>query len=451
MSSCYHFIGIGGIGMSALARILLQKGLRVRGSDNTHSLIIQELQDLGAEIFLGHNSFNVLPESIVVYSSDIKKDNPEMIAAEQYHLKMLHRSELLRELMKECCPLLVTGTHGKTTTSSLLSHVLIQAGLCPTFAVGGVLKNYATNSRFENGQYFIAEADESDGSFLAYPSYGAIVTNIDLDHLNYWQTESFLVEGFQKFCNKVSSPQLLIWCKDDDRLSQMKLSGISYGFSIHANAQLKDFHQDGFFLSFSLSWDEKEYKNIQVSLIGKHNALNAASVFIMAVQLGVAESVIRNALKNFEGVGRRADKVGQLGSVCFYDDYGHHPTEIKATLLAFKQSHPQRRLITVFQPHRFTRTKDCMDDFPDAFSSADVVILTDIYAAGEHPIDGIDSERIYTKIIEKNIAGQVYYMKKTAIDAFLFPFLKENDVVVTMGAGDITKFGSSFIQKFMHS
>jgi UDP-N-acetylmuramate--alanine ligase len=451
MSSCYHFIGVGGIGMSALARILLQKGLKVRGSDNTHSQIIQELKDLGAEIFLGHDFSHVLPESIVVYSSDIKRDNPEMLAAEEYHLKMLHRSELLRDVMSGFCPLLVTGTHGKTTTSSLLSHVLMQGGVNPTFAVGGMIKNYATNSRFENGKYFVAEADESDGSFLAYPSYGAIVTNIDLDHLNYWQTESSLVEGFQKFCKQVSNPQLLIWCSDDDRLSQMQLPGVSYGFSINANARLKDFHQDGFFLSFSLCWNGMEYKNIEVSLIGKHNALNAAAVFIMAIQIGVAETAVRDAFKNFEGVGRRADKVGQLGSVCFYDDYGHHPTEIKATLLAFKQSHPQRRLITVFQPHRYTRTKDCMDEFPDAFSSADVVILTDIYAAGEPPIEGIDSEKVYTKIINRNIAGQVYYMKKTAIDAFLFPFLKDNDVVVTMGAGDITKFGTSFIQKFMNS
>lgn len=446
MIQTYHFIGIGGIGMSALARILLQQGIAVQGSDSASSKITKELESIGAKIFLGQARDQVAESCTVIYSTDIAQENPEFIQAKEMGLTLLHRSELLANLMKSSLPLLVTGTHGKTTTSSLLAHVLSTIGWDPTFAIGGIVKNISANSKLGKGKYFVAEADESDGSFLAYPCFGAIITNIDLDHLNHWGSESSLIDGFKQFAHQVRSQDHLLWCRDDERLISLQLPGISYGFSMGSDVRITEFTQKGLVSVFSIDWKGEYYTNIEVPLIGQHNALNAAAVFALVLSLGASAEEVRQAMKTFQGVGRRADKIGDSSGIAFYDDYGHHPTEIKATLAAFKQSHPGNRLVTVFQPHRYSRTKDCLLEFADSFHDTDIVVLTDIYSAGESPIEGIDTEAVYTQVSSKKEDG-VYYLRKDALVEFLSGFLQEKDVVVTMGAGDITKYGPYVIEK----
>jgi len=446
MDQSYHFIGIGGIGMSALAKILLQKGSLVSGSDNSQSVITEGLNQLGALIQHGHNSSNIKSSAVVVYSTDIKEDNPEIIRAKELGLKIIHRSELMRLLMQDKKSLLVTGTHGKTTTSSLLSYTLAALDHQPTFAVGGLIKNFGSNSNFGKGDYFIAEADESDGSFLAYPAYGAIITNIDLDHLNFWKTEQALIDGFKLFAENVENKNLLFWCKDDQRMNSLDLKGLSYGFDESADFRIYDFFQKGLLSEFSIEWNNKRYEKIIVPLIGKHNALNAAAVFALCLQLGANEEELKSVFTTFKGISRRADYLGSLLNIHVYDDYGHHPTEIQATLAAFKEAFPANRLVCLFQPHRFSRTKDCFEQFVSAFDIADVLILTDIYSAGESPIEGVDSFNIYERICQRNL-NHVYYIRKNSLIEFLKGFVRENDVVLTMGAGDITKSGSELLSK----
>lgn len=446
MEEVYHFIGIGGIGMSALARILLEQGKLVQGSDSASTKITKELEKLGAKIYLGHAKDQLPSSAVVVYSTDIKEENPEYAAAKEGKLPLLHRSEMLAELMRSYQPLLVTGTHGKTTTTSLLAHTIKSLGWDPAFAIGGILKKEGANSGSGLGKYFIAEADESDGSFLAYPSFGAIITNIDLDHLSHWKSEEALIAGFKEFASKVACKDHLFWYKEDVRLSKLQLPGVSYGFSLDADVRIIEFAQKGFSTCFSFVWKGVHYKEVEVPLIGQHNALNATAVFALALSLGGIESEIRRALKSFQGVGRRADKIGEKRSIAFFDDYGHHPTEIKTTLAAFKQSHPENRLVTVFQPHRYTRTRDCLEEFADAFTDADIVVLTDIYSAGEEPLEGVDGEAVYYKVLNRKKEG-VYYLRKDALVEFLTGFLQEKDVVVTMGAGDITKYGPYVLER----
>ena len=439
-----HFIGIGGIGMSALARILLQRNRPVSGSDERSSAITESLQKEGAKIAIGHSAAAIVGDERVIYSTDIAHDNVEFQEAKRKGCTLMHRSDLLKELMDIHSPLLISGTHGKTTTSSLLAHVLIQARLDPAFAIGGIVKSLLTNGRHGKGDYFVAEADESDGSFLKYHGYGAIITNIDNDHLNYWKTTEALVKGFKTFAQQVISQDHLLWCCDDETLSNLKLPGISYGFSEKADALIENFRQMGWKTFFDLKLDGKTYSEIELSLIGAHNVLNASAVFALARRLGVSEEDIRSALSTFQGVGRRADKKGEINSISVYDDYGHHPTEIFATLRALKQASGHKRLVVVFQPHRYTRTRDCLHEFSEAFESADVLVLTDIYSAGEPTIEGITSDAVVKKISEKR---NVHYVPRQALLSYLVKFLQPNDILVTMGAGDVTKVGPEVLEK----
>ncbi len=440
----YHFIGIGGIGMSALANILLQKGIKVTGSDVASSFVTDQLQTQGAEIFIGHARQNIHPSTVVVYSSDIKEENPEVRQAKLHDMPFLHRSELLHQLMCGYSPLLVTGTHGKTTTSSLLAHLLIDAGLDPTYAVGGIVRSLNSNGGYGTGPYFVAEADESDGSFLNYAPFGAIITNIDNDHLAYWNTLDSLVAGFKKFANLVQSPQHLIWCGDDEVLRSLKLKGFSYGFKEDNDLQIKNFYQAGWKNIFDISFEGIEYSEIEIPLIGGHNVLNAAAVFGLGIKIGIPEDRIRKAFACFKGVNRRAELKGECRGIAIFDDYAHHPTEIFATSRAIKQAIGQKRLVIAFQPHRYTRTQDCLNEFGPAFERADILILTDIYAAREAPIKGITNEVLLAKIQEK--VFDVRYIPRPQLPSFLANFLQQDDVLVTMGAGDITKVGPEVLQ-----
>jgi UDP-N-acetylmuramate--alanine ligase len=435
----YHFIGIGGIGMSALARILLQKGHAVHGSDLASSYVTEGLKKAGAKIVAGHAQENVTPPMTVIYGTDVRGDNPEFQAAQTKKLPILHRADLLAELLQDQKPLLVTGTHGKTTTSALLAHLLLHAGEDPSYAVGGVVLNMDSNGSHGKGEYFVAEADESDGSFLKYGGYGAIITNIENDHLNYWKTEEALIAGFAKFAATITDH--LVWCADDAHLQHMNLPGTSYGFSEHADLKIETWRQEGWKLIFDLAYLGKNYRDITIPLIGKHNVANAAAVFGLGLLLGLEEKKIRNAFEVFQGVKRRMEKRGEKRAVQIFDDYGHHPTEIRVTLDAIKAAIGERRLVVAFQPHRYTRTRDCFHDFRTALKSADVLVMADIYPARETPIEGITGEALFCTL------GHGHFVPRDQMADFLASVLRPHDVLVTMGAGDITQLASEVLAK----
>lgn len=442
-----HFIGIGGIGMSALAFIALQKGFAVSGSDLSTSPIIEKLKEEGASIYRGHDARIIKEDMTVVFTTDIlKKNNPEFEKAKKLRIPLLHRSELLCRFFQGKKPLLVAGSHGKTTTTSLLSHVLASAGKDPAIAVGGVVASLKTNGKWGEGEYFVAEADESDGTFLKYSGFGAILTNIGGDHLSFWKAQEALHLGFKNFAKQISSKDHLFWCRDNAELMSANIEGVSYGFSKPAELLIENFEQKGWSLVFDLEFRGKRFEKIEVPLIGHHNGSNAASVFGLLIALGIPEDQIRKGFETFEGVGRRAEKKGIIHNIYVCDDYAHHPTEIETTLRGFRKASENRRLIVVFQPHRYTRTKECFEIFPKAFLEPDAVILTDIYSAGETPIEGISIHNLH-KAIQAGREKPVYYSSSESLLSFLEDFVKPGDFVVTMGAGDITKMGPKLLEK----
>ena len=449
MKTQYHFIGIGGIGMSALARILLSKGEKVSGSDLSFSPIVQELKELGAEIFIGHSPQNIKGASVVIYTTDITFNNPEYLEAKAQKISVLHRSELLAELMEGYAPLLVTGTHGKTTTSSLLAHMLCKCDMDPSYAIGGIVRSLGSNAKYGKGMYFTAEADESDGTFLRYPCFGAIITNLDNDHMDFWKTGEDLQKAFKQFARQVGSFHHLFWCKDDIRLDALHLSGYSYGFSEDADLVIENFQQIGWKNYYDLAFEGNHYREIEIPLVGAHNVLNSAAVFGLGLKLDLPEKQIRKALCSFEGVGRRLEKKGAYESIDIFDDYAHHPTEIFATLRAIKAATHGRRLVVMFQPHRYSRTQDCMEEFPEAFDYADELILTDIYEPKKENIRPISSEDLLKKIQKKGTIS-CRYVKKEELVEYSMKFLKKEDVLVTMGAGDITQFGPKILEALKH-
>ncbi|MBA2369194.1 MAG: UDP-N-acetylmuramate--L-alanine ligase [Candidatus Protochlamydia sp.] len=438
MSEHYHFIGIGGIGMSGLAKLLLDRNVSVSGSDIATNLIIEQLAYSGAAIYKGHAYQNISPGATVVYSTDIKTENSEYQASIELGCPIIHRSDLLAHLIKDRRSLAVTGTHGKTTTSALLCAVLMEANLSPSFAVGGIISQFQTNARSGKGDLFVFEADESDGSFLKYSPACAIITNIDNDHLNAYEGSiENLKEAFSTFIGQVSSP-LIFWCGDDPYLKKMGCPGQSYGFEPQCDWKICSVKQEGFCQIFDLEWQGKRFSNIHLNLIGRHNILNATAVFSLAYALEVPEESIRQAFVSFKGVSRRCETKGELNGARFIDDYAHHPTEIRTTLLGLRHAIGSQKMIAVFQPHRFSRTKDCLGQFGNVFGAADEVIVTDIYASGEAYIPGLTAELI-VKEIQACFQGSVQYVPRSALGRHLSKLVKEQDVVVTLGAGDVTR------------
>lgn len=442
MNKSYHFIGIGGIGMSALARILLKRKIPVSGSDIALSYTVEGLIKEGAVIHKGHSSEVIAPGMTVVYSSDIKKDNPEYHAALNLNCTLMHRSELLAQLIQGHRSLAVAGTHGKTTTSALLATVLVEAGLDPSFAVGGILPQFHANSRFGHGDLFAFEADESDGTFLKYHPFGAIVTNIDDDHLvNFEESFDNLIEAFRTFMSQVVSPEHLFWCGDDCHLSKLNVPGKTYGFGTDCDWVVSNYRQKGFHILFDVAGGGRVYKDVELASIGQYNALNALAVFGLATALGVHENAIRAGLRSFQGVMRRCEKKGEYEGILFLDDYAHHPTEIKVTLKAIRNAIPEGRLVAVFQPHRYSRTRDCLGSYGTIFEEVDELIITDIFAAGETPITGLTHQNIIDEVQEAS-SVTVRYLPRSALSHMLTKFLRSGDVVVTLGAGDVTKVAS---------
>lgn len=433
----YHFIGIGGIGMSGLARILIERGLSISGSDLKKSHTTDQLTASGADLYYCQDKEHVKPESVVVFSSDIKKENSEFQAAMKNGNRLLHRSELLSELIQNQKGIAVAGTHGKTTTSSLLAWVLTSSNHDPSFAIGGIIKSLETNGRQGKGDTFVFEADESDGSFSQYQPHAAIVTNIDFDHMMHFGSSENLFDAFRGFISKVKDKNLLFYCGEDSHLKALDPKGISYGFGSQHDLCGKHLKQDSWKITFDVHFKGKSYENVACSMIGKHNALNALSVFGLALELGVDEDSIRKALISFPGVKRRCDRCETKGGITLIDDYAHHPTEIKATVKAVSEAVSPKRVIAIYQPHRYTRTADCMGQFGTVFSDADEVIITDIFSAREPPIPGVTPQAIIEEIkTSTHISAK--HISREGLVPYLMDILRPYDVVLGMGAGDIT-------------
>lgn len=435
----YHLIGIGGIGMSSLAHLLLSRQTTVTGSDIAWNAIIESLAEKGALIHGKQASEHVNSQMKVVYSSDISPDNPEYQAAIACQCCLMHRSDLLAELMQGYRSLAVAGTHGKTTTSSLLATVLVEAGCDPTFAIGGILPAFQSNARAGQGDLFVFEADESDGTFVKYCPFGAIITNINNDHLNNFQNnEATLIDAFRIFAFQVQSADHLFWCGDNPHLQSLNLQGPSYGFDLSCNWRITEYTQQDFQSVFTIVHSDQSFTDIRLPLIGRHNLLNATAVFGLALTLGLSEEAIRQGFQAFKGVLRRCEIKGLHKDILFIDDYAHHPTEIQSTLQGIRQAVPGRRLVVVFQPHRYSRTQTCLGSYGKIFETVDQLIITDIFAAGESPIAELSHVTIQEEI--QSVSAVICeYVPRSAISHYLSHALQPHDVLVTLGAGDVTK------------
>lgn len=443
MTQHYHLIGIGGVGMSALAKILLQKGERVSGSDVAETVVTKQLEEAGAKIFYHQNARNIQRRSIVVYSTAIRDSNPELVEAKRLRCRLLHRSDLLQKLLSEKKALVVTGCHGKTTTTMLLSHVLKFAETNPSYVVGGFSPSLGSNGESGIGQWFVVEGDESDGSFLKTDPFGAIVTNVSLDHIDYWEDEARLDQAFYRFCESVQSRSHFIYCFDDPKLQSWNLDGVPYGFSEGADIVAKECRQEGDKTIFTIKTHQKVYEEVELALLGEHNVLNALAVFAMAKALDIEEHSIFAAFKNFSGIARRFERKGEKRGITIYDDYAHHPEEIKRTLATLQGLARKQRKIAIFQPHRFSRLKHFMGEFAEVLRTVDNLIITDVYSAGEDPIEGGSIEDLLAEIGEHK---SVHYVPRGKLDLFLQNFVRPKDIVITLGAGDITKAGGTLLE-----
>lgn len=445
-NKAYHMIGIGGIGMSALAHMLLQKGAAVSGSDMSSGAQTASLEAAGAKIFLGHAAENIAPGTTVVYSTDIKKENVEFVTAQKLGCRMLHRSEMLQELMLDSRhALCVAGTHGKTTTSSLLTWVLHVANKSPSYAIGGVIPQLKANAGYGSGEFFVAEACESDGTFLNYSPTGAIVTNIDDDHMDFYKDFEILKKAFAAFMAKIIDTNLLFYCGDDAVLASPGARGISYGFGESCQLRTSLPTPTGWMQSFDITFRGKVYKDIELNLAGRHNVLNASAVFGLSLSLGVPEEAIRTAFRSFGGALRRCENRGEVDGILFLDDYAHHPTELTATLEGIRDSVDTRRLIAVYQPHRYTRSQTCLGKYQGVFDAADVLVVTDIYSAREAPIAGITNEIVAKDILQSNTCP-AHVVARDDLARFVADMAETGDVVVTLGAGDVTKLSGEVQQ-----
>ncbi len=438
-----HFIGIGGIGMSGIAEILVNLGYEVSGSDLRESEQTRRLAQLGVKIFIGHYPSNIGDYHVVVTSSAIHPNNPELLEAKKRKIPVIHRSEMLAELVRLKHGIGIAGTHGKTTTSSLLAWVLEFGGLNPTSVVGGKVLNFGSNARIGQGQYLVFEADESDGSFLKLLPSIAIVTNIDADHLDHYKYFEGLKEAFLEYINNIPFYGYSVLCLDDpiiaELLPKVERPFMTYGLSEGADFRAANVGmQDGKTL-YEVYYRGEKQGTIALGLIGTHNVVNSLAVIAVSLELGLSFETIREGFAQFKGVGRRLERIEQVGSITIMDDYGHHPTEVRATLEALSKL--GRRIVVIFQPHRFSRTQLLWDDFGSAFAHADEIFLTEIYPAGEEPIEGVNSGLIRSAIQKHEGRDVLIISKFEEIPDYISKIVREGDVVLTLGAGDIYKAG----------
>jgi UDP-N-acetylmuramate--alanine ligase len=442
-----HFVGIGGVGMAGIAEVLISLGYRVQGSDLKAGKATARLERLGADIAIGHESANLGAADVVVVSSAVPADNPEVAAAQKARIPVVRRAQMLAELMRFRYGIAVAGTHGKTTTTSLIASILAEGGLDPTFVIGGRLASVDANARLGAGRYLVAEADESDASFLHLQPMISVVTNIDADHLvAYGGDISRLKQGFLEFLHNLPFYGLAVMCSDDDNtrelIAEVGRRVVSYGFGERADARAEVLEQRGPATRFTLTHPGLPGPaTFDLNLPGRHNVLNATAAISVAMELDVEIDAIKRALAGFSGIDRRLQVLGDVetsaGSVRFVDDYGHHPTEIAATLAAAADAWPGRRLVVVFQPHRYTRTHDLFDEFAGVLSACDALVLLPVYSAGEDPISGADSKSLARAIRARGSVEPVLVDEFDALPEVLGNIVRADDVVLTLGAGSI--------------
>ena len=447
-----HFVGIGGIGMSGIAELLLNLGHQVSGSDLQESEITRRLETLGATVFYGHQAEQVAGADVVVISSAINSDNPEVLAANKdYHLPVIRRAEMLAELMRLKYAVLIAGAHGKTTTTSMVGTVLAEGGLDPTVIIGGRLNAWGTNAKLGQGDFVVAEADESDGTFLLYSPTISLVTNIDTEHLDFYKDLDEIKETFLDFINQVPFYGLNILCLEDENiqslLPRIKKRLVTYGFSAQADFQARDMTFDGLSCSYRAYYRGEEMGQVTLAIPGAHNVLNSLAAVAVGHELKIPFSAICRGLQEMTGVQRRFQIKGEVRGITIIDDYGHHPTEIKAVLKTIAQSFPERRRFVLFQPHRYTRTQALFDDFTTAFYQSDVLFVTDIYAASEPPIPGVHAEKLVTSIQEHGHTNIRYIPKQTNLMELLLEEAREGDVFLTLGAGNIWQTGEELLKR----
>jgi UDP-N-acetylmuramate--alanine ligase len=444
-----HFVGIGGIGMSGIAEVLINLGYRVSGSDLKETETTRRLHRLGARLEIGHRAENLVSADVVVISSAVRMDNPEVLAAQARKIPVIPRAEMLAELMRLKYAVAVAGSHGKTTTTSMVATVMNAAGLDPTAVVGGKVNVLGSNAKLGKSDLMVVEADESDGSFLKLHPSIAVVTNIDPEHLDHFGSVDALRHAFVEFCNRVPFYGLNVLCLDHPNvqalLPQIGKRVVTYGSSHTTDYRLEGIELDGFSTRFHAFRREEPLGEFTVRMVGAHNALNALAVIAVAEEMEIPLPVVRNALAEFAGVQRRFTVRGEAGGVMVVDDYGHHPAEVMATLAGARRAFG-RRLVVVFQPHRYTRTRDLLADFATAFNDADLLVVLGIYAASEEPIPGISGETLADAVRSHGHRDVTYVEKRTEAAAALVPRLREGDLVVTLGAGDVTQVGPELLQ-----
>jgi len=442
-----HFIGIGGAGMCGIAEVLLNQGYRITGSDIRASTVTERLEGLGATIYIGHKPDNVSEADVVVYSSAVTPENAEMRAAARLGKPSIPRAEMLSELMRYRHSVAIAGTHGKTTTTSLVASIFTEAGLDPTFVIGGRLNSAGANAALGESRYLIAEADESDVSFLHLQPMVSVITNIDADHMSsYGGDFNKLKKYFVEFLHNLPFYGLAVLCIDDPVVAEImpRISRpvITYGFSGDADYRIENLKQNKQFTDFDVYRPgTNKPLHISLSIPGRHNALNATAAIVVASDEGIADDHISAALEKFQGVGRRFDIQGQFpvkgGEVMLLDDYGHHPSEIKATIDALRAGWPDNRLVMIYQPHRYTRTKDLYEDFVKVLSEVDVLLMLEVYAAGETSIPGADTRSLCGSIRQRGRVDPVFVQDEEDIQNVLRGILHDGDIVITQGAGSV--------------
>lgn len=452
-----HFIGIGGAGMGGIAEVVANLGYTVTGSDLAESAMTRRLQEQGVKVFKGHAAEQIAGADVIVVSTAIDATNPEIQAAREQRIPIIKRAEMLAELMRFRHGIAVAGTHGKTTTTSLTTSLLVEGGLDPTYVIGGKLISSARNSKLGEGEYLVAEADESDASFLHLQPMLAVVTNIDADHLSTYDGDfNKLKSTFVEFLHNLPFYGLAVLCVDDEHirsiLDQVNRPVITYGIEQPADIRATNVRYDGSQSHFRLEYaSDGRTMDLTLNLPGEHNVLNALAAIAIASELDVSDEAIAKALREFEGIGRRFQLYGEVnfgrGKALLVDDYGHHPTEIAATLRAARSAWPDRRLVQIFQPHRYTRTRDLFEDFAQVLSEVDVLVLMDVYAASEQPIAGADGRALARAIRVRGKVDPIFVSEVEDVPAVLRNIMQDGDVVLTQGAGSVGALAASLPQE----
>ncbi|MDA8140587.1 MAG: UDP-N-acetylmuramate--L-alanine ligase [Desulfobacteraceae bacterium] len=446
-----HFVGIGGIGMSGIAELLLNLNYKVSGSDLRGSDITERLARLGAKVFEGHGAEQIAGADVVVVSSAIDPSNPEVHAAIQASVPVIPRAEMLAELMRLKYSVAIAGAHGKTSTTSLVASILAAGGLDPTVVIGGKIKSIGTNAVLGKGDYIVAEADESDGSFLKYSPAIAVVTNIDREHLDFYKDLDDIKRVFLNFIDRIPFYGLAVLCLDNeavqDLIPQVRKRFVTYGTNPQADLQAKEVVLSGLSSSFSVVRQGQVLGQVLLTLPGEHNVYNALAGIAVGLELGISFDRIKKALEKAEGVQRRLEIKGEVKKITVVDDYGHHPTEIKTTLEAMDHGWPARRKVVVFQPHRYSRTKALFDDFARSFYRSDVLLVLPIYAASERPIEGVDSRALCDSIRARGHKDVSYVAGMEEALALLEKTVQPGDVVLTLGAGNVYRLGEQLVER----